>query len=307
MREAKDRGMIWLIGHHADSILRLAEPLPIIRWRAVQSQVAVPKRLPDGLVEVELAGQDRPLLFLIEIATFPETRAMEQALTDIAMVYMDRGELPEVVMLVLHPKGQVTLEDHAKRTSRLGWTTWAATWHVRFLWMIPATVLLAMKDVGNIPLVPLSRIDGPPEEVLRECGLRIEQQAPENERANLLAVTQILTQMRYNEKRLLDLLGGRQAMIESPLIQELLADREVVGTSPILQELLAEEMLKQSKEYIAEELQDRFGTVSAEILTALQSLTDQPRLKELMKWASRCPDIAAFRARLFGTPGEQSS
>jgi hypothetical protein len=287
----------------------------------------VPKRLPDGLVEAELTGQDRPIPFLIEIAAFPETRAMEQALAEIAMVYMDRGELPEVVVLVLHPKGQVTLEDHAERTSRLGWTTLAATWHVRYLWTIAATDLLAMNDVGIIPLVPLSRIDGPPDEVLRQCGERIEQQAPGNERANLLAVTQILTQMRYNEKRLLDLLGGRQAMIDSPLIQELLDDPEVVRTSRALQELLAdpqlvrtspafhglvteattEALLKQRREDILGVLQERFGAVPAEILAALQGLTDQPRLKDLMKWAFRCPDINAFRQRLEVTPDRPSS
>lgn len=58
--------------------------------------------------------------------------------------------------------------------------------------------------------------------------MRSEERAPVGEKANLLAVTQVLTGLRYNDTgllgRLLNILGGRQVMIESPLIQELVAE-----------------------------------------------------------------------------------
>lgn len=41
------------------------------------------------------------------------------------------------------------------------------------------------------------------------------------DRENLLVVTQVLANLRYNDPRLLTNLGGREAMIESPLIQEI--------------------------------------------------------------------------------------
>ena len=44
------------------------------------------------------------------------------------------------------------------------------------------------------------------------------------EKANLLEVTQVLSSLRYNDVGLLSILGGRNAMIESPLLQEFVAD-----------------------------------------------------------------------------------
>ena len=41
------------------------------------------------------------------------------------------------------------------------------------------------------------------------------------EKENLLAVTQFLARLRYNDEALFEILGGRKAMIESPLLQEL--------------------------------------------------------------------------------------
>ena len=46
------------------------------------------------------------------------------------------------------------------------------------------------------------------------------------ERANLLALTQALVSIRYDDPELLEIFGGRQAMIESPLIQEIVKDAD---------------------------------------------------------------------------------
>ena len=69
-----------------------------------------------------------------------------------------------------------------------------------------------------------SHFDGPPEPLLRTCRDRIDREAPADERENLLAVTQLLARLRYNDSRLFELFGGRQAMIESPVLQELKAE-----------------------------------------------------------------------------------
>ncbi len=87
---------------------------------------------------------------------------------------------------------------------------------------MPARQLLDANDIGLVPWVPLTRFRERPEVVLQECRRRIDEQAPANERANFLAVTQVMSRLRYNSLNLMALFGGRQAMIESPLIQELL-------------------------------------------------------------------------------------
>ena len=279
MRDDKDRSGKWMIEHHGDGLLRLAGVTGFRAWRAVQAEVVQPRQLPDGLLEVSFPDRDTPDLFLVEIATFPERRAEEQALRDALLVYLDRRVLPEVITLVLHPKGAFRLTGREQLASRLGFTevTWA--WRVIELWTLPARDLLAAGDVGLVPWATLAQFDGPPEVLFQECQARIEQLAPPEERDNLYAVTQVMGRLRYNDPHLLSLLGGRRVMIESPLILELMAE--------------------QKQQDIVEILEARFGTAPPEVVLAIQAIKDVPRLKELIRLASQCPDLEAFRAPLF--------
>jgi hypothetical protein len=54
--------------------------------------------------------------------------------------------------------------------------------------------------------LPLSQFDGPPEVLIQQCHDRIEKQASPDEKENLLAVTQVMTTLRYNDPSLLTLL-----------------------------------------------------------------------------------------------------
>jgi hypothetical protein len=109
--------------------------------------------------------------------------------------------------------------------SRRGLTKWNLSWKAVKLWEVPAEELLALGDVGLIPWVPLAQFEGSPEQLVSRCRARIDEALPSIgpvEHENLLAVTQFLLPLRYNEdasllERLRALLGGRQAMIESPL------------------------------------------------------------------------------------------
>jgi hypothetical protein len=92
----------------------------------------------------------------------------------------------------------------------------------------------------------------------------------------------VLARLRYNDPGLLSIFGGSQAMIESPLIQELMS--EVVA--------------KERHKYIVGVLEERFGSVPQDILTALGAIQDAERLDQLNRWAVRCPDLEAFRQRL---------
>jgi hypothetical protein len=170
--------------------------------------------------------------------------------------------------------------------SAWGWTRWDAAWKVIELWTLPAEDLLAAEDVGLIPWVPLTRFDGPPEPIFRECRARIDRDAPPEEHENLLAVTQVLAGLRYNDPRLFQLLGGREAMIESPVLQELKA------------EWTREAALETHRRDIVDFLVTRFGTPAEVFETALNAIDDEKRLKEFVKLAAACTDLEAFRGQL---------
>jgi hypothetical protein len=279
---AYDRTSKWLIQHHGDSILRLGGLRGPFSWRPLQAEMVQPRQLPDGLLEVQPAGQANADLYILEIATYPDRRLVDQVLRDMALVYLDRQVLPEVLALILHPKGQLQATASVPLHSPQGWTEWQVRWRVVELWKLAAADLLAAQDVGLVPWVPLTSFDGPPEPVLQQCRERIDQHALANERENLLVVTQVLTQLRYNDPGLLAIFGGSRVMIESPLIQELLAQR-------------SQEVMRQ---LIAKILANRFGPIPADLQAALQTITEEEKLSELVLLAGHCLNLDAFRREM---------
>ena len=277
-----DKSSKWLIQHHGDAILRLGGVDDIVSWRALQAEVVQPRQLPDGLLEVTRRGKAKPELFIVEIATYPETRVMEQIVRNAALVYLQRRELPECLVLVLHLKGTSRDLDSANLRSPAGWTEWSIRWRCVKLWEVPAEELLNTTDVGVGPWIPLTHFEGPPEPIVRRCVERIKKEAVADERENLLAVIQVLYRLRYNDPNLLRLLGGPKAMIESPVIQE----------------MLAEYAAKKIQESIVLFLSGRFGKVTKTVTAQLKRIDDLETLRELVTFSSICPDLKSFRARL---------
>jgi hypothetical protein len=179
-------------------------------------------------------------------------------------------------------------------SSRRGLTQWNLSWRAVKLWEVPAADLLAAGDVGLVPWVPLAQFDGPPAPILRQCRARIEQDAPPGEQGDLLAVTQFLARLRYNDPRLFQILGGRQAMIESPLYQELKEEwtREVVEKTT--REATRAAMITN----LMTVLVARFGSKAEALETELKAIADEARLRELVKQAATCRSLAAFRKQL---------
>src|SRR5271157_1971962 len=283
-----DKSSKWLIQHHGDSILRMAGIVGIETWRPLQAEVVHPRQLPDGLIEVLLQGQFEPSLFVLELATYPESRIAEQVLRDMTLVYLDRRVVPDVITLVLHPRGNLQVTGSLEMMSPGGMTQWSVRWKVVQLWSIPAETLLDAHDVGLVPWVPLTHFDGPPEPIFQQCRARIDEEAPPEERENLLAVTQVLAGLRYNEVGLFQLLGGRDAMIESPVLQELKA------------EWTREAARETKRRTIVDFLVARFGPQAEEIATHLETIADDARLKELVKLAAVCSDLPSFRKEFAG-------
>ena len=283
---AFDRSSKWLIQHHGDALLRLAGIRGIVSWRALHAELVQPGQLPDGLLEAHLAGEPEPDLFVVEIATYPEQRLIEQLHRDALLVFLNKRIAPEVLALILHPKGAMRPADSVVVSSRRGWTQLAARWRIIELWTLPAEELLATNDPGVMPWVPLARSADPPPTVLQKCREVIETVSSEEERSNLLAVTQVLAQLRYNDTQLLAILGGRNTMIESPLLQEL------------KEEWTAEARAEARAEAILRVLEDRFEHVSTALRETVQSVRDEARLDHLLTAAVRCPNLSAFEAQL---------
>jgi hypothetical protein len=191
-----------------------------------------------------------------------------------------------VITVVLHPKGNLQVTGSLEMMSPGGMTHWSVRWKVVQLWSIPAETLLDAHDVGLIPWVPLTHFEGPPESIFQQCRARIDHEAAPEERENLLAVTQVLAALRYNERRLFQFLGGRDAMIESPVLQELKA------------EWTREAAREAKRRAIVDVLVARFGPQAEEIATQLETIADDSRLKELVKVAAVCSDLPSFRKEL---------
>jgi hypothetical protein len=64
--------------------------------------------------------------------------------------------------------------------------------------------------------------------------------------------------------------------------------------SPLIEDLQAEAM----QEAILDFLEGRFSTVPADLAGHLRKVRSQKKLKELAKYAGRCPDLEAFREKL---------
>jgi hypothetical protein len=148
-------------------------------------------------------------------------------------------------------------------------------WRVVELWTVPAKTLLASGNPGLMPWLPLTNIAGSPKPVFQHCRDVIDKNAAPEEHENLLAVTQILAKLRYNDPQLLQILGGRKAMIESPLIQELLAERMHADILMVLE--------------------SRFGPVPRRLRSSIRDVTDEQKLTELVKLAACCHDLKEFR------------
>ncbi len=154
------------------------------------------------------------------------------------------------------------------------------------LWEVPAEQLLAAGDVGLIPWVPLARFDRSPEAIVRACRTRIDRDAPPGELENMLAVTQVLAGLRYNDPKLFQILGGRKAMIESPVLRELKEEwtREATHEAEVRALMTV--------------LVGRFGTKAEVLETELKTIDDDARLTELIKHAATCRSLGSFRKQL---------
>ena len=162
------------------------------------------RKYPDGLLKAYFTGQRKPQHVLIEVATYAEERALTQALGDLALAYSALGYLPELLMLILRPKGKLRVGETHEVRSPLGYSRLAGAWKVVEVWTLPAAKFLAEAEAGAVPWITLMDFTGPPEELLERCAEKIEREGRHpKDRADLLAVSQVLSELRFPNPELL--------------------------------------------------------------------------------------------------------
>jgi hypothetical protein len=301
-----DRSSKWLIEHHGDSILRLAGVDDVIAWKPLPAEVVQPRQLPDGLLEVQRRGRSGMDLYLIEIETYADRQIDAQIMDDLMLIYQTRRLMPETVLLVLRPKGQVQAPSECEVASASGQTRMAGRWPVVELWKLPAEAMLALRDPGLIPWITLMESALPPAQLLKECREVIDERATPAELANVLAVSQILASLRYNEQWLFNFFGGKEAMIDSPYLNRFVEEQvnlrldkkvaELVDTK--VAQIVDTKVAKQRHVDILRMLKFRFGPAPADMVAAFEKVTAESELDRLADWAETCLDLESFQKQL---------
>jgi hypothetical protein len=277
-RQRFDVASKWLLHNQGKGTLLVGGLKGVRRIAALPGEIAQTRKYPDGLLQVFLKGEKKPHHVLVEVATYSERRALKQALDDLTLAYSAFGHLPELLMLVLRPKGTFRITGKHEVRTKLGLARLEAEWKPVELWGLPAERFLAEAEPGTVPWITLMDYSGPPEALLERCAEKIEREAQPRDRADLLAVSQVFTGLRFPDPELLRLLGGQEPMIESPVLQKVIANA--------------------LQEAILEILKDRFGTLPRELTKQLREILSEKKLRKLSVVAAKCPDLNAFRDAL---------
>lgn len=295
MTHGNDRSSKRLIEKYGASILRLAGVTDFTSWRAVANELVAPRRTPDGLIEARFPGREEPTLFVVEIESDEARGSARQVYEDIQMAYLAHGVVPEVIFVVLRPKGRVVSDGEFALESPSRAVRSAASWPVIRPYLMDAEDLFAAGDVGLIPWATLARTTQPPDEFIQRCRDTIVANTPDaRARIDLLAVTQILAENVYNKILLDRILGGADTMLTSPTLNEAFQIVEDRGLAKGLAKGKAEGAAQTLRENILELLAVRFGGAPADIPNTLAAVTDVPRLKQLNRLAMTCADLPAF-------------
>ena len=277
-RQRYDIGSKWMLHNQGKGVLQVGGLERVRRCEPMPGEIVQNRRYPDGLLQVFLANDPKPHYALIEIATYPERRALKQALDDVTLAYSALDQLPEMLMLVLRPKGRFRIAGTHTIQSKLRLSRLQVEWRTVELWTLSAAEFLAAGDVGVIPWVPLMQFDGPAQSLLERCADKIERVAPAKERADLLAVAQVLSGLRFPQLDLFQIFGGERTMIESPVLQKMMAQR--------------------SHDLILDVLKERFHLVPRDVAKQVRAIVDEKKLRQLNRVAVTCGDLDTFRAAL---------
>ena len=129
-RQRFDIGSKWLLHNQGRGAALVGGLKDVRRCEPMPGEIVQNRRYPDGLLQAFLGDDPKPHPLLIEIATYPEKRALSQGLDDLTLAFSALGRLPELVMLVLRPKGKFRIEGTHSIESELGLAGLRVCWRV---------------------------------------------------------------------------------------------------------------------------------------------------------------------------------
>ncbi len=282
MRLGKDVVAKWILERAGRPLLQFVGLPPVESLRPVPPETAVPRRIPDGLYQVQFAGQPAETPFLIEIENTPAPDADRQMRDAIMAVALANRQIPDALLILLQPRGNADVAGEVRLASAADTVRGLIQWRVVKLWEVDAETLFALGDPALAPFITLARTTQPPEEFLKRCREFIDARTPPDRLAEVLAVTTIMAGVHYNERRLLDFFMTEDTMITSPVLDRL---------------ALRIENNTQCRN-IMDFLTDRFGDAAQQVAGRVTVIADSEILRELVKWSAMCPDLAAFEQRL---------
>ena len=292
MRQAKDATGKWLIGWQGDSVLKIAGYGQPDSWKSVQSELSIPRRLPDGLIEATYAGSKEPLLFLVEIETFSDPDIDRQVFEDLLLCGLNYPVLPEVIVLILKPRGRKRPQGKFRCASPSASVTIEGNWKVIELWSLDSEELFNLNDAGVVPWIPLTQTKLSPTALLKRCREEIERNAPPKQVQTLLTATRIMASAVISSESVLDLLLRSEKMLILPELERIKKAFREEGRT----EGEADGVLKGKRTSIVELLEDRFGKVLKQIPRTLETVSSFGRLRELQRTALTCSTLAEFLA-----------
>jgi hypothetical protein len=203
-------------------------------------------------------------------------------------VYLIRNEIPNVIVVVLRPKGQLRVHQ-SERTVPDGVTRLGGRWQVIELWNVPAEPVLATADLGIMPWVPLMQATEPPEVVLRRCLEVIDEHSQAEDRERLMAVIEVFTRLRYKDSDLLSILGRHTKMIE---------EAYEFAKSLLIRDIVA----AKGQKHILRFVRTRFGVVPPELEAEVKTIRDESVLDAAVELAASSPDLEHFEKELRAIP-----
>ena len=138
--------------------------------------------------------------------------------------------------------------------------------------------MLDLNQAGVLPLIPLTRFSEEPAVMFEMCRERIDRLAPPDQRDNMLAIAATMTAFRYNDSSLFDIFMRRLT----------------VSDNPFLAGIAREAVRGNAHEIILESLEENFGPVPEEVQQRVRRITDEVRLRVLIRKAIRSESLQKF-------------
>ena len=161
----------WIVAHYARPLLLLAGTDPGSVVRAGHPRMSQTSRTPDSLAEWNFDERGVPRSRrLLEIATYGETRIVQQVLDDLALSWLTFRKLLSTVVYVLQPHSEEGLATEATLTSDEGDTRLHAEWRVIKVFDMDVEEIFAFEEAGLAPFAFFARSHLSPEELGRRSG-----------------------------------------------------------------------------------------------------------------------------------------